>query len=1018
MLCQKKMKVGAALILTAMLPVCSAATATGGLDAVYLDLIDGEDTSSGEKENPVKTFARAKELLAYDGTIYLVGSGSIGTGKEEVWSLPKEEYGDAKLQFLGGDAAAMVRVQGKLTLEDIVIEGSSQASTSKYYMFYTYLNSDAQNSATIIFSKNTVVRNASLRGAVACTMTAGGTIILDGAEIYDVKAGNGIFECVSNSTILLKRGTLRTKEANGVAIYGARSDLVHANGTLSVDGIIRDPFTTNTCITVQGDEGYRLVSAQKDGADWQADKNNVYAMTREPTGNYAESLFVQAETAESDASFVRGDTSITGSIETYGGAITVDANGTFSIESAATRYVIDKITVDGVAVQGAQGKRIYTVSTAEMKEGSHRIEAYFVYTAEFSASGSGSLVVRLGHTTKSSGCIVRDGQILTLTATPAANYSLTELTINGKSVLTKRTERAFTYTYPVRDLEDAATGTVILATFVMNKEVETEGVSLAKKTISLKEGTGADLTATVLPLEAADKTVSWSTTDPRVANVGKDGHVVGLSAGTATITATTVDGHSAQCRVTVSKVPGLERIEIGTTDELVAFTNTVKAGKSYAGKAVYLTADIDVSSVCSKELDVWWTPIGTEENPFTGVFDGNGHTISGLYMFGKDDSYLSNFSLFGYVTDGVVRNLTVAGEFDGYTNGAGVVARANYAGIFHCVNLASVTAYRGEIGGIAAIASNTVIADCENYGEIRTTAKRDSAGIAYSCDCLINCYNGGDVSAPEGASGIAGRNSGIVTGCVNTGSVTASVAMGMIYSNSGIISNSYNTGTVYGTVATGITSAGTIENCYDIGIVKNKESTSGGVSFHPLVGVQASVTNSFYLDLLADMNYTGAVGPMREAGGKAKSEEELKSASFLKTLGSAFVSDRTDTPLNNGYPILAWQQDTEVYSVVLEYGSTEENDLKVLSGGIEQQSGSSIAIVRNNGSASVTVAMSKVYTVENVTVGSGSLTLTGSQVVGATATYEYNLTGVMEDTALTVTLKAQDVDAGAVSYHK
>lgn len=68
------------------------------------------------------------------------------------------------------------------------------------------------------------------------------------------------------------------------------------------------------------------------------------------------------------------------------------------------------------------------------------------------------------------------------------------------------------------------------------------GVSLDKNSLALDRGSSQQLTATVSPDDAADKSVSWSSSDPSVVSVDEDGTVHALSAGSATVTATTSDG--------------------------------------------------------------------------------------------------------------------------------------------------------------------------------------------------------------------------------------------------------------------------------------------------------------------------------------------------------------------------------------------------------------------------------------------------------------------------------------------
>jgi uncharacterized protein YjdB len=83
--------------------------------------------------------------------------------------------------------------------------------------------------------------------------------------------------------------------------------------------------------------------------------------------------------------------------------------------------------------------------------------------------------------------------------------------------------------------------------------IDVESVTLDKETLDLKEGETATLTATVLPEDATDKTVSWKSTNPDVATVDGEGNVTAILAGQASITASS-GGKEASCQVTVSKI--------------------------------------------------------------------------------------------------------------------------------------------------------------------------------------------------------------------------------------------------------------------------------------------------------------------------------------------------------------------------------------------------------------------------------------------------------------------------------
>ncbi|UBX38274.1 Ig-like domain-containing protein [Enterococcus lactis] len=83
--------------------------------------------------------------------------------------------------------------------------------------------------------------------------------------------------------------------------------------------------------------------------------------------------------------------------------------------------------------------------------------------------------------------------------------------------------------------------------------MDPSGVTLNKTTTTLTVGASETLSATVLPADATDKSVRYSSSDEAIATVTPvQGKITGIAAGTATITATTANGKTAVCEVTVT----------------------------------------------------------------------------------------------------------------------------------------------------------------------------------------------------------------------------------------------------------------------------------------------------------------------------------------------------------------------------------------------------------------------------------------------------------------------------------
>ena len=121
---------------------------------------------------------------------------------------------------------------------------------------------------------------------------------------------------------------------------------------------------------------------------------------------------------------------------------------------------------------------------------------------------------------------------------------------------------------------------------VKQKEIAITGISLNKSTTSITEGESETLTATITPLNATgDKTVKWSSSNEAVAAVDSNGKVTAKKAGTAVITATSSNGKTAGCTVTVKQkdtYTGLRDVN-GT----LTYFNNGQADKTYTGFVSY-----------------------------------------------------------------------------------------------------------------------------------------------------------------------------------------------------------------------------------------------------------------------------------------------------------------------------------------------------------------------------------------------------------------------------------------------
>lgn len=250
--------------------------------------------------------------------------------------------------------------------------------------------------------------------------------------------------------------------------------------------------------------------------------------------------------------------------------------------------------------------------------------------------------------------------------------------------------------------------------------------------------------------------------------------------------------------------------EIENGEQLAWLADTVNNASSVTKLYVELTDDIDLGKNP-------WTPIGKDSHEFTGCFDGQGHTVSGLKVEGVADA-----GLFGVAKAATIKNVVVQGTVSGTSYAAGILARAKTTActIENCGNEADVTASKyagGILGGIGTYGVSCAISGCYNTGTIVNTGNGNYAagiiGYDYGVTPVTDCYNVGAVASSSGyAGGIRGNLSstvGTITRCYNTGAVTGKTSGAIAPSSSNVLKNCYylNTGTDVNENATAMSSS-------------------------------------------------------------------------------------------------------------------------------------------------------------------------------------------------------------------
>ena len=285
-----------------------------------------------------------------------------------------------------------------------------------------------------------------------------------------------------------------------------------------------------------------------------------------------------------------------------------------------------------------------------------------------------------------------------------------------------------------------------------------------------------------------------------------------------------------------------------------------------------------------------WTPIGNTCNgsysPYTGIFEGQNHTISGLY-FKQENT--SEVGFFGY-NGGKISNVGILNSYFCGFSRVGGVCGYNSSTITNCYN-------KGVVDGTADGASSFggvcgcnlgILTNCYNTGIIK--GQSFVGGVSGDNNKTItNCYNTGIVSGQSYVGGIDGDNSGTITNCNNEGKVsgTEDSVGGVSGDNNKTITNCYNTGIVSGQSyvggVNGYNKNGTIINCYTTSEVNGTGSHVGGV-----IGMNLSngtITNCYYDSTIYTGNAIGAnSGTATKVEGKTTDEFKTGEVAYLLQL--------------------------------------------------------------------------------------------------------------------------------------
>lgn len=364
-----------------------------------------------------------------------------------------------------------------------------------------------------------------------------------------------------------------------------------------------------------------------------------------------------------------------------------------------------------------------------------------------------------------------------------------------------------------------------------------------------------------------------------------------LENGIYTVIAKDAEGKYNIASITVNDIS--EDMNIENAQQLLVFRDRVNAGATFKGKTITVINNLDLSSVCGQSIGTW-IPIGNNTTSFSGMFEGNKHTIDNLYINSNLYQYVG---LFGKTINStiiqniILDNIEISNTYDESIHYTGGIAGYNEGTIQNCaiqkgniVSDSSTKSVYNEIGGIAGFSgTNSTIKNCYNKASIIGKTKILTADAGGS-----NSYVGGIVGRCD-ANGVK------IVNCYNIGSINA-------------VGTQANAGGIIGATAKTSTKKQTLENLYNIG---NTSGSGAHVKKAGIVGLNgwgdgyeaSPIVNSYCTN---DYSYYYIV-----TGNKSGVVSESIIQGYAETLGEEYTDDIPNTngtwKYNNGYPILKWQ---------------------------------------------------------------------------------------------------------------
>lgn len=215
-------------------------------------------------------------------------------------------------------------------------------------------------------------------------------------------------------------------------------------------------------------------------------------------------------------------------------------------------------------------------------------------------------------------------------------------------------------------------------------------------------------------------------------------------------------------------------LKITNTEEFTSFVNDYNSGKFHVKDSLMAPLVVSLESDLSI-IDNHLSPIGNEEFPFIGTFNGNGHTITCCGIGNSEAA--DNVGLFGYAKNSTIKSITIVTEKVYGQRCVGIVCGCAYRTCISDCKASGLVNGDSYVGGIVGCASYGGISDCHYVGNV-TASENLAGGIVGMLEFggVLRSYAGGQVSGKYSIHPISGNESEdvMVSECVDRMNVVQS----------------------------------------------------------------------------------------------------------------------------------------------------------------------------------------------------------------------------------------------------